>query len=64
MEILLLLDSLACSDWFTHGGRFVICAVLVVIEVEVVVAVDVSISVVDFTDVVAGIVGVGTGKLC
>ena len=31
--------------------------------VEVVVVVDVSISVVDFTDVVAGVVGVGVGKL-
>ena len=50
MENLLLLYSLECLDWFTHGGRFVICAVLVEIEVEVVVA-------------VAGVVGVGIGKL-
>ena len=57
---MVLSGSLEYQNCFTHthGGRLVVCAVLVGIEVAVIVGVKVSISVVDVSAVVTGVVDI------
>ena len=57
---MVLSGSLELQNWFTHthGGRLVVCEVLVGIEVGVIVGVKVSISVVDVSAVVTGVVDI------